>query len=93
MAERAQHVTTAAGVVSTVILSGDYQSVDVINVSGGSVIYVRTDRVNPAVKGDECDVVVAGAGAFVTMEAPGKTTEVRFISAAATDVAVVGRLR
>lgn len=93
MAQRAQHLTTVANTVATVVLASDYQTIDVVNISAGAAIYVRTDGVDPTIKGDECDVVVAALGAFITVEAPGQTTEIRVITAAGTDVAVVGRTK
>lgn len=93
MAQSAKHVTTTANTAQTVTLNSDYQTVDVINVSGASAIYCRSDGVNPTVKGDDCDVVVAGVGAFTTLDAPGNNTEVRIITPAVCDVAVVGRTK
>ncbi len=93
MAEKAQHVTLAANTVLTVTLTGDYQSVDVVNVSGTAAVYCTSDGTAPAIKGDETSVVPASIGAFTTLEAPGNTTVVKIISAGIPDVAVEGRLR
>lgn len=88
--------TSGIAIVDTVTLDTIHSEVQVVNVSGASVLYVRVTPAgaptDPTVKGDECVPVPASIGAFVQLfaGASGTPTVVKVISAAATDYSVQG---
>lgn len=91
MAKRAIYGTTVANTVLTLALEDDFALVDVISRDGTAELFVRTDGVDPTVAGDESDYIAAAPGAYATMAAPGKTTQVRIISPGVVKVAVIGK--
>lgn len=68
----ARHVTLTAATVATTTLTGhDYGSVEVVNVTGTAPVYLSYDGSaappNPAVAGNDFDVLPAAAGATTTI--------------------------
>jgi hypothetical protein len=89
--ESPQTTTLAAGVVKTITFSVNYGIVEVLNATGTSAIYFRTDGVDPTVGGDGCEVVPAAIGSLkVADRGAGAPTEVRIISAGTPQVSVRG---
>lgn len=84
--------TLVAATEDTVTLGGDFQEVDVINLSGADELYCTADGSDAAVGGGNCFVVpaVAGASIRLSVSTPGDTV-VRVISAGAPSYSVVGR--
>jgi hypothetical protein len=63
--------------------------VDVINVDGGGIVYVRVDGTNPTVGGDNSYVVPALKDAKVTIPLDETSVTVRLIASASSNVGVV----
>jgi hypothetical protein len=85
-----RHATLTAGVVTTLDMGGDFETVEVTNVDGAAAIYFTTNGSTPAVEGTGSHVVVAGVGAF-TEQTPGRgdaVTIVKLISAGGPKVSV-----
>ena len=90
MAASPQHATLVASTVATMTFDEDFNEVEIINVTGDALIYVRFDGVAP---------VVAAAGTYVILDAKGGTklkprtsgpTVVKLISAGTPKVSVRG---
>ena len=84
------HGTTAAGVVSEVILDGDYQAIEVLNRDGAGEIFFTVDGAEPEVEGDDTHVLPAQIGALQVRSQASGTTAVRLISAGAVKFTVAG---
>lgn len=88
---QSQYVTLVPNVVSTVTLDKDYESVEVVNVTGGFVVYFRTDRQSPTVAGAGSDAVMTAPGAALAVPVPtAGPTQVRLISSGGPQVGVRG---
>jgi hypothetical protein len=86
----AKHATLAAGVVDTVTLSNDYDSVEVFNRGGGE-IYFTTNGTVPTVGGDNTRVVASGSALQSYGGGYGDgVTVVNLISSGATAYSVTG---
>lgn len=88
----ARHGTLVANTVSDVVLDSDFAIVEVVNVDGAAIIYLRTDAVNPTVAGDNTRVLPAVAGASLLVRVGNGVTDVRLISAGTPKFAVTGLL-
>jgi hypothetical protein len=84
----AKHATLVAATVDMVTLAQDAQQVEVIN-RGTVDIYFRVDGTAPAVGGDDCEVLPAGASLIVPT--PNSTTVVELISSGTPPYSVVVR--
>lgn len=86
---RIKHGTLTADTVATVELDdNDYSSVEILNVSGDSAIYIRIDGTAPTVAGDDCDVIPAVVGGIVLDAAD--SISVKLISAGTPQYSVKG---
>jgi hypothetical protein len=75
-----RHATLTAGVVTTLDMGGDFETVEVTNVDGTAAVYFTTNGSTPAVETTGSYVVVAGVGDAVTI--------VKLISAGGPKVSV-----
>ena len=88
-----RHITLTANTVSTVTLDGDYNNVEVLNVSGAAAVYFTVNGATPTVKGNGTVVLPAAIGALALPLFDNGTsgaTTVRLISTGTPDVAVRG---
>lgn len=82
--------TLAAGVVTTVTLTQDWNTVEVINRSGTAEIFFRTDGTNPTVGGNDSEMLPAAVGSVVVDVESGAATVVKLISAGTPTYGVRG---
>jgi hypothetical protein len=89
---KSAHGTLVANTVTTVSLTEAgwpvAASILVINVSGGTPIYVRMDGTDPAVKGADSRVVIDFRSFASNEDGNANATDVRLISAAAVDYSI-----
>lgn len=79
---RITYVTLVANTVETVTLdAASYVGLEVINVDGTAVVYLRADGEAPSVAGDDCNVVPAAVGAVLRLNVAVGTNEIQLISA------------
>lgn len=90
-----RHITLVANTVSTVTLTDNSSSVEILSRNGLDEVFVSFDGtaapVNPTVAGNDFDVVPAAIGAALAIRRPGSAAIVlKLISASATTVSVRG---
>lgn len=84
-----RHVTLTANVVSTVNLTTNAGSVEVLNRDGAAEVYFTTDNSTPTVEGNDTHVVPAAIGAAtVADETSGQNSVVKLIAASTAKVSV-----
>ena len=66
-----------------------FGKIDVVNIDGGGIIYIRVDGTNPTVGGDNAYVVPALKDAQVSIPVDSSAITVRLISSAGASVAVI----
>lgn len=88
MAGSPQHATLIAATVATLTFDYDAGEVEVVNVTGTSEVYVRTDGTDPTVGGTGCDVLPAAIGFVRIKVRTDGPTVVKLISAGTPKVSV-----
>lgn len=76
-----KHGTLVADTVASVEVDGAPSTVEVLIVADPAPIYFRVDGTDPTVAGDDCEVVPAGIGAALVVDAGDPPIEVKLISA------------
>ncbi|MER7331674.1 MULTISPECIES: hypothetical protein [unclassified Micromonospora] len=90
MAGSPQHVTLAAGTVTTLTFDEDFAQVEVLNVDGAAAVYFRADGLNPTVGGVGSHVIPAVIGGLIVPPKTTGNTVVKLISAGTPQVSVRG---
>lgn len=90
-----RHLTLTANIVSTVTVTDTSSGFEVLNRNGLAEVYVSHDGTatpaNPAVGGNDFDVIPAAIGAGIRLRRAANTSiVVKLISSAATAVSVRG---
>jgi hypothetical protein len=81
MAQKETNTLSASTVQTVTLTGGATRAVEIVH--HGNVtnpIFVRTDGVNPAIDGDDCDVVLAGERVQFGAGLRGSNPEIRLIS-------------
>jgi hypothetical protein len=101
MAVRVKSGTTGTAVANTVVLTGQYPDVEIVNL-GTVPIYACTDGSTPTIAGDDCDVIPATSSATIPVNVTNDDqgawpavanagTSVQLISSAACAYTVTGQ--
>lgn len=85
-----EHVTLAAGTVTTVTLDRQYGSVEVVNVDGAAAVYFTVDGSEPTVEGAGTVVLPAAVSGVDLSASSDDPTVVKLISSGTPKVAVRG---
>ncbi len=76
---RIKHGTLVANQVTHVDLPANSGTVEIMILANAAAIFFRCDGVDPAVDGDDCEVIPAGVGAALAVDLP-DPFDIRLIS-------------
>lgn len=83
-----RHGALTANVITTIVINRTIGAVEIMNVNGLGPIFFTVNGQDPAIDGDDCELVPAGAGAALEVDAPQRPVTVKMISNAATTFCV-----